>query len=486
MGQAKRKSDSGKTTSRGVDGLNLVEFPLSVLSTTVPKNIKTLEFNETKLIDGKPLHQKLTITGSDKYGLPTITHHKLLVALLQVFNERGDYNNPRIEFTRYELLKKVGWPDDAHYYRVTREALKIWKGVTLYYENAWWVDGKFKTKGFSLIDDFELFEKKRGTGRRTKGEQIQDPSYVVLGSVVVEEFRKERTKGLDYEFYQRLKYPVSKQLYRYLDKWFWYSPVFRHPDVLVFAQEKIGLSRNYDTANLKRLLDKGIKELTTMGYLRKDAFPNRYTKTGGLELRRNLAKELPEQVKCENKLELELQKRGVSQGRRKPTCAGSLIDTCPESLIAEKIAVHDWLVEKSDPGIQKNPAGYLVDSIRHDWPNPSGYKSKELLQAEAESKQAAERRVAKRQQKQQAAEKQQQTAEEAQFQEFVTQLQVDGSFDDYAEQSLRYGLFKRYFDQSHEAGDIEAAQDWQLRAVRAHWNKTHRNSQKGKKGLAGV
>ncbi|QEG36070.1 replication initiator protein A [Bythopirellula goksoeyrii] len=471
MGKAKHKQSHVEATTSGVDGLNLVEFPLSVLSTTAPKGVKTLEFNETKWVNGEPLHQKLTITGSDKYGLPTITHHKLLVALLQLFNERGNYENPRIEFTRYQLLKKLGWPDDAHYYRLARESLKIWKGVNLFYENAWWVDGKFKTKGFSLIDDFELFEKKSRTGRRTKLEQSEDPSYVVLGSVVVEEFRKERTKGLDYQFYLRLKYPVSKQLYRYLDKWFWYSPRFRHPDVLVFAREKIGLSRNYDAANLKRLLDKGIKELTAQGYLRKDVFSKRYTDTGGIELRRSATKPPQQEVKPATFLEAELQKRGVTTGRFKPTCAGSLVDSFPEPLITEKIAVHDWLLKNSDPKNKQNPAGYLVDSIRYGWPNPAGYKSQEESQAEALARQGAKQKFAQRQRKQELAEQERQRAEEAAFQEFVAKLRAEGNYDDFADRSVRSGLFKHYYDQSLRDGNSAEARKWQLRAMKARWHK---------------
>jgi len=471
MGEAKQKAPPSQSTSQGIDGLNLVEFPLSVLSTKVPDGVKTLEFQETKLVDGSPLHQKLTITGSDKYGLPTITHHKLLVALLQIFNARGDFKNPRIEFTRYELLKKIGWPDDAHYYRVARDALKIWKGVNLYYENAWWVDGKFKTKGFSLIDDFEIFEKRRGTGRRTKIEQTDEPSYIVLGSVVAEEFRKQRTKGLDYEFYLRLKYPVSKQLYRYLDKWFWYSPVFRHPDVLKFAREKIGLSRNYDAANLKRLLDKGIRELTTAGYLRQDAYAMRYTSAGGLEFKRNAARVRKENSEIQSPLELKLQKRGVTKGRNKPTCAGSLVETYSESLIAEKVAVHDWLLTAGDPRIKKNPAGYLVDSIRFGWPPPSGFKSTSERQAEADARHAAAKRMSERKQRQDLAALKKEQEEDARFEEFIAAGNAAGTIEHFEADALGFGFFKQYYDDCLAKGDLDVAEKWKHRAMRAYWKR---------------
>jgi len=452
--------------------LNLVEFPLAVLSTAAPRE-KTLEFEELKRIDGEPVRQKLTITGSDKYGLPAANHHKLLVALLQLFYEQADFENPRVEFTRYQLLKKAGWRDEGRYYKMARNALCIWKGTNLYYENAWWVDGKFKTKGFSIIDDFELYEKGQQAGRRTKREQEQDPSYVVFGSVIVEEFRKARTKGLDYDYFLRLKYPISRQLYRYLDKWFWYDDVFRHPDIGVFACEKIGLSRNYDRANQKRLLDKGLSELTESGFLRKGTFAKRYTRSGGIELWRNGGKSIVPPKPQRSPLELELEKRGVSPGLSNPTCAGNLVKKYDHELVAAKIEVLDWLLQRNDLRATKNPPGYLVDSIRHGWPNPPGFESKvEQVSAKFNQKQTPQmtptaiNSVKENWRKEEAAER-------LKFKKFLQTLHERGTYEAFVQESLASGPFEKHYHSHRSNNQTGLADKWLFAAMRAHWAKRY-------------
>ena len=51
--------------------MNFCEFPLATLSDRVPGGQKTLEFEDTLKYGGKEVSRKLTITASDKYGLPT-------------------------------------------------------------------------------------------------------------------------------------------------------------------------------------------------------------------------------------------------------------------------------------------------------------------------------------------------------------------------------------------------------------------------------
>ena len=53
------------------DELNFAEFPLASLADHIPKDLKTLTFNDT-IIDksiNKPVTRKLTIAASDQYGL---------------------------------------------------------------------------------------------------------------------------------------------------------------------------------------------------------------------------------------------------------------------------------------------------------------------------------------------------------------------------------------------------------------------------------
>ena len=69
------------------------------------------------------------------------------------------------------------------------------------------------------------------------------------------------------EFYRTLKSAVAKRMYRFLDKKFHFSHEWRC-DLAQFAHEHVGLSRNYDAAQLKRRLNPAIKELEDTGYLK--------------------------------------------------------------------------------------------------------------------------------------------------------------------------------------------------------------------------
>lgn len=268
---------------RGVDGLNLVEFPLTVLSTRSPPGKKTLDFCERRREKGRQVERRLTISGSDKYGLPTYRHHDLLVGHIQLTWEKTAASSPRVEFTRYELLKLLGWPKTGRYYALIEQAIDVWMGTTLYYKDSWWIDGAWKSKTFNLLEDAEIHGSRGGGPRKRTKEQLEnEPSYVVWGSVPFADFQAKRTKGLNYQFYRSLKYSVSRQLYRYLDKWFHYGPSYKYPDLRMFACEKIGLSRRHDNSNLIRELERGVGELVERGYLRGTSKQKRYRKSGKL------------------------------------------------------------------------------------------------------------------------------------------------------------------------------------------------------------
>src|SRR3954454_18091550 len=100
------------------DELNFAEFPLASLSNSLPDGQKTLEFTD-EIFDksvNKRVKRKLTITASDKYGLPTAMDDEVILGLIQLTG-RSDFEHRRVFFTRYELLKLLDCPRKAvdHY-----------------------------------------------------------------------------------------------------------------------------------------------------------------------------------------------------------------------------------------------------------------------------------------------------------------------------------------------------------------------------------
>src|SRR3954451_17132102 len=93
----------------GRDEMNLAEFPITLLSDRVPEGAKTLVF-EDKVFDqqaGEFVTRRLTVTGSDQYGLPTAVDDEVLVALLQLTKLDG-FHDPKVHLSRYELLRILG------------------------------------------------------------------------------------------------------------------------------------------------------------------------------------------------------------------------------------------------------------------------------------------------------------------------------------------------------------------------------------------
>ena len=65
-----------------------------------------------------------------------------------------------------------------------------------------------------------------------------------------------------------------------------------------------------------------------------------------------------------------LKARGVAS-----KTAQELVDAHPPGRIRTKIEVFDWLLRNEDKRVGKNPAGYLVASIRSDYQVPGDYQA---------------------------------------------------------------------------------------------------------------
>src|SRR4051812_18526096 len=159
----------------GRDELNLAEFPITLLADRIPAGCKTLEF-EDKVFDQQAnalVTRRLTITGSDRYGLPTAVDDEILVALIQLTKLGSNFTNRKVSFTRYELVKLLGWGDRGESYDRIEESLNRWMGVTLYYDKAWWdkdtkswIDAKFH-----ILESVFLVDQDARRRRKAKDQQ---------------------------------------------------------------------------------------------------------------------------------------------------------------------------------------------------------------------------------------------------------------------------------------------------------------------------
>src|SRR5689334_17539329 len=91
------------------DEMNFAEFPLASMSDVVGGGQKTLVFGDT--ITDQSTNQrvvrKLTITGSDEYGLPTHMDDQVILGLIQLTAKQG-FAERKVHFSRRELIRELG------------------------------------------------------------------------------------------------------------------------------------------------------------------------------------------------------------------------------------------------------------------------------------------------------------------------------------------------------------------------------------------
>jgi hypothetical protein len=169
-------------------------------------------------------------------------------------------------------------------------------------------------------------------------------------------------------------------MYRFLDKRF-YRRSRLDFDLRTLACEHIGLSRSYAPTELKRRLKPALEELEQLGFLEPLGPEERYSyvKRGCWRIifirgRATTTSEAqapapPEGQQLGELIEA-LRMRGVTA-----KTAQELVETHAPSRIRTKLEVFDWLLRNEDRRVGKNPAGYLVVSIRSDYQAPGDYQT---------------------------------------------------------------------------------------------------------------
>ena len=375
------------------DELNLAEFPIAALTDRVPDGQTTLVFEDRlERRDSAPIVRRLTIMGTHKHGLPTSLDDEVLVGLIQLTKRRSNFTDAKVQFSRYELIELLGWPQSGQSYRRIEEALHRWVGVLLMYENAWW-DNAAKSwvdENFHVLDNVTLYDRERRRTSKSKAgkgdargpaKEVKTPlplSSFRWNEVIFQSFQSGNLKQLDLEFYLRLRLPTTKRMFRFLDKRF-YRRARLDFDLRTLACEHIGMSRTYAPTELKRRLKPALEELEQLGFLEPLSAEERYSnvKRGTWRIilirgRYAQTEDAPPPTPEASELIEALKARGVSA-----RAAVDLVEKFPAGRIQTKLEVFDWLLKNEDKRIGKNPAGYLVASIRADYQAPGDFPAAE-------------------------------------------------------------------------------------------------------------
>lgn len=245
----------------GRDEMNLAEFPLSVIGKRSPGDLKTLHF-EDEVWDRsleKYVPRKLTITGSDLLGLPNSLDDEVLLGCIQLTKEAG-FTDRKVRFTRYELMDLIGWPSDGRSYERISESLDRWAGTLIISDKAFWD----KQNQCWVKDSFNILDRVILSDREDTKKTKRKRSAIIWGDFMWQSFQAGNLKSLDYRFWQSLESPISKRLYRLLDKRFHKRKAITF-DLHRLAFDKVGLSRNMHTGQIKEKLKPAHEELKDKG-----------------------------------------------------------------------------------------------------------------------------------------------------------------------------------------------------------------------------
>lgn len=438
----------------GMDELNLAEFPLAGIADRFLDGRKTVVFKDQVWDPERRLHipRELAISGSDRYGLPTASDDDVLLACMQLAHIEG-FKSREVAFSRYGLLKLLRWPDEGKYYKRLFLALRRWKGVTIYSSRAFYdhANKSWINRDFGIFDNLYVYEREDARGGETQ-------SWFVWNEVIFESIQAGYVKSLDWDLYCRLNDPVAKRLYRLLDKRF-YRADRLVLDLHDLAVHKVRLSEKYNTAQIKRALLNGIRELEQLWDLRAVEPEERFRKVSAGKWEavfERKAKAVRASVSRDtvnaqtSPLAESLKIRGVS-----PTMAERLAKQHPAERITKTVLLFDWHARRGD---KKGP-GFLVAGIR----SPDGFEPPPGSQELPTASEATVARIVQRPQRDHAtlrAERRQEVldkAKAAQIAEYLAALTPEQREELKREAFANANpFFLQQYDRSQNSPDVSA------------------------------
>jgi hypothetical protein len=250
--------------------MNIVKYPITLLSKKIPKGVTKIEYTDWVTIDGKKRPLKWIVSGSEEYGLPVGGDQDIYVAIMETWREDGFKDRMIAIASIYKILKKIGLPPSTRNYLRFRQSLDRLTGIYITAENAFWDKAGqcyLSRRGFRIFDDYQLVEKPRMS---EGGENGSAPfGFIRANEFFFQSVKNGYLKGTNLTFFLSLSGPLSKRIYRFLDKKRYHDSSFS-VELYKFSS-KIGLmagnSGKYYPSEIKKILAPAFDELKEKEFL---------------------------------------------------------------------------------------------------------------------------------------------------------------------------------------------------------------------------
>ena len=245
----------------GKDEMNLAEYPLSILTHRIPRHRKTYSFTQ-RITDhqGTVIKQSWSVLGSDKYGLPTPYDDDVLIALLYCYKEQKPQGK-KIHFSLYKLCQIMQKTLSKREYDRMRDSLNRLTSTTIVATNCFYdnLAKSWVSEAFHLFDRYKLYQERKGRAASPHLSFVEMSAFFHQ-SVAVANYIKDLNLGI----YYSLALPISKRLFRYLDKNRYKKS--RYEETVMRMASKLPLTYAYPS-QVKQKLARAHEELLRHGYL---------------------------------------------------------------------------------------------------------------------------------------------------------------------------------------------------------------------------
>ena len=417
------------------DELNLIEYPWIALWKC--EDASTVISHEWEVphptIPNKLVRALWRVAGDPELGLPTASDLRVYLVLMELTRDQGTAQV--VYFTRWELLKRLGWPAEKQRYDALRRAFRRLKGVTISAENAF-RDGRtkaLKDVEFSIIDNVEIVAARGGRKPKNRvdrpiGQDLDLPlSFFRWNDVIFNSLNTGYLATIDLDFALSLRNDVALSLYRLLSKKKYGGRASYEMELREFYNRHLGLRPTPFASKMKERLKTGHDELIARGFLHDVRYAPMKTRKSEkviyvFQADENLiAQENEGEAVAQNALEgpetplKALLRPPGGQSATKTEIERQMraihISEPLVQILLDSVAIGDLQLQLDclNDRKPKDPAATFVASVRGMWSPPATF----LSRREAQVRQAASESARKTKAAQQREEKQRQVQHEA-------------------------------------------------------------------------